>query len=90
MKEPFIRLTVRVLRGRLSICECASFPFGFEGGMLDLIVLIPDHCLSLNFTFLKQLKVNMEPPSIEETKLYANRPRGYKTFFMLNSVEHEI
>ena len=25
---------------------CPSFPFGFEGGMWDLIVLIPDHCLS--------------------------------------------
>ena len=28
---------------------CPSFPFGFEGGMWDLIVLIPDHCL---FKFL--------------------------------------
>ena len=25
--------TVRVLRGRLSFCECASFPFGFDGVM---------------------------------------------------------
>ena len=23
--------------------------FGFEGGMWDLIVLIPDHCLSIYF-----------------------------------------
>ena len=33
-------------------CACISwafvtFPFGFEGGMWDLIVLIPDHCLSI-------------------------------------------
>ena len=31
------------------VCECASFPFVFEGGMLDLIVhitVVPDHCLS--------------------------------------------
>ena len=28
----------------LSICECASFPFGFEGGMGDLIVFVPDYC----------------------------------------------
>ena len=28
---------------------CPSFPFGFEGGMLDLIALIPDHCLSTLF-----------------------------------------
>ena len=25
---------------------CASFPFGFEGRIRDLIGLIPDHCLS--------------------------------------------
>ena len=24
---------------------CASFPFGFDGGMWDLIVLVHDHCL---------------------------------------------
>ena len=27
----FIRYAVRALRERLSICVCASFPFGFEG-----------------------------------------------------------
>ena len=32
---------------RLWICVCASFDFGFEGGVWDLIVLIPDHCLSI-------------------------------------------
>ena len=26
---------------------CALFPFGFEGEVLDLIVLIPAHCLVL-------------------------------------------
>ena len=45
---------MRVLRGRLSICECASFPFGFKVGMWYLIALV------------------------------------YKTFFILNSVEHAI
>ena len=28
---------------------CASFPFGFEGGMWDLIVLIHGHNLSIFF-----------------------------------------
>ena len=37
------RFTVRVLRERLSVGVCASFPFDFE--MWDSIVLIPDHCL---------------------------------------------
>ena len=27
---------------------CASSPFGFEGGMWDLIVFIPNHCLSFS------------------------------------------
>ena len=38
---------MRVLRGRLSIYECASF--GFEGGIWDLIALISDHCLPAYF-----------------------------------------
>ena len=29
---------------------CASFPFDLEGGMRDMIVLVPDHCLSFYFT----------------------------------------
>ena len=27
---------------------CSTLSFGFEGGIWDLIVLIPDHCLSVN------------------------------------------
>ena len=51
-EELFIRFTVRVFHERLSfLCVCPSFPFGFEGGMWDLLVLIPDHCLSIYFPF---------------------------------------
>ena len=32
------------------MCVCASFSFGFEGEMWDLLVLIPDHCLSFSFS----------------------------------------
>ena len=41
----------RVYCKTLSICMCASFTFGFEGGMWDLIeqVLVPDHCLYFYF-----------------------------------------
>ena len=51
-EELFIRFSVRVFRERLSICVCASVFFGLEGGMwdLDLIVFVPDHCLSVYFT----------------------------------------
>ena len=41
-----IWFTVHVFRDYLSVCECASFPFGFEIWVWDLILLVPDHCLS--------------------------------------------
>ena len=33
-----------------SIYVFSYFPFGFEGRMWDLIVSVPDHCLSFYFT----------------------------------------
>ena len=39
----FIRFTVRVFPESLSNCVWTSFPYGFQGGMLDLIVLVTDH-----------------------------------------------
>ena len=39
---------MRVFR---EICHfvCVCVPFGFQGRMWDLIVLVPNHCLSLTF-----------------------------------------
>ena len=51
-KDLFIQFTVRAFCERLSICVCDSFPFGFEGWMSDLIILISDHCLSIYFRHL--------------------------------------
>ena len=34
---------------RLCVCVFGCFPFGFEGGMWDLIISVPDHCLSFSF-----------------------------------------
>ena len=34
----------------VKFCMCPSFPFGIAGGMWGVIVLIPDHCLSLYFS----------------------------------------
>ena len=45
-KELFIRFTARAFRKLLSISVFSYFPFGFEGRMWDLIVSVPDHCLS--------------------------------------------
>ena len=33
--------------GVCDLCVCPSFPFGIEGRMWDMIVFIPDHCLSI-------------------------------------------
>ena len=34
---------MRVFRDRIFICVCFFSFFGFEGGMWELIVLVPDH-----------------------------------------------
>ena len=39
----------------LSLCVRASFLFALEGWMCDLIVLIPNHCLVIDFS-KKKLK----------------------------------
>ena len=54
----FIHLTVCVFCGCLSNFVCPSFPFGIKGGMWDVIVLIPDHCLSIySANFMKLCSV---------------------------------
>ena len=35
-----------------SIYVFSYFPFGFEGRIWDLIVSVPDHCLSFYFLFM--------------------------------------
>ena len=59
MKELFIRCAVRVFRERLSIFCVSSFSFGFEGGMWKLILLIPDHCLSIYFVSMSVFMVTV-------------------------------
>ena len=44
--ELLIRFTACAFRKLLSINIFSYFPFGFEGRMWDLIVSVPDHCLS--------------------------------------------
>ena len=50
MKELFIRFTASDFRKLLSVYVFSYFPFGFEGRMWDLIVSVPDHCLSFYFS----------------------------------------
>ena len=51
-KELFIRFTASAFRKLLSVYVFSYFPFGFEGRMWDLIVSVPDHCLSFYFPML--------------------------------------
>ena len=48
-KELFIRLTASAFRELPSVYVFSYFPFGFEGRMWDLIVSVPDYCLSFYF-----------------------------------------
>ena len=48
-KDLFIRFTARAFRKLLPIYVFSSVPFGFEGRISDLIVSVPDHCLSFYF-----------------------------------------
>ena len=45
----FIRFTASAFRKLLSVYVCSYFPFGLEGRMWDLIISVPDHCLSFYF-----------------------------------------
>ena len=51
-KELFIRFTASALGKLPSIYVFSYFPFGFEDRMWDLIVSVPDHCLSFYFNIL--------------------------------------
>ena len=54
-RELFIRFVASAF-GRLpSVCVFGYFPFGFDGRMWDLIVSVPDHCLSFYFSFYKSV-----------------------------------
>ena len=50
-KKLFIRFTERAFRKLLSIYVFSYFPFGLEGRIWDLIVSVPDHCLSFYFLY---------------------------------------
>ena len=48
--------TASAFRKLPSIYVFSYFPFGFEGRMWDLIVSVPDHCLSFNFLIYVLMK----------------------------------
>ena len=50
-KELFIRFAASAFRKLSSVYVFSYFPFGFEGRIWDLIVSVPDYCLSFYFTY---------------------------------------
>ena len=64
-KELFIRFTA--FRKLPSVYVFSYFPFGFEGRMWDLIVSVPDHCLSFYFPTMYWL------PKLHKKKTYKAR-----------------
>ena len=74
-KKLFILFAASAFRKLSSIYVFSYFPFGFEGRIWDLIVSVPDHCLSFYFSYhsrekLKKKEKNMvrrfySPPSLE-------------------------
>ena len=76
---------MRVFRERLSICVCASFHFGFEGGMWDSIILILINAFlfsgwSGGAMVLGKLPVPGRPTNFDKSRVRAycacNRCRG--------------
>ena len=67
--ELFIRLTASVFRKLPSVYVFSYFPFGFEGGVRDLIV--SDHCLSFYLntsTMLNSVSLYHKPHNLKSIK----------------------
>ena len=73
------RFTASAFRKLPSIYVFSYFPFGFEGRMWDLIVSVPDHCLSFYFSLLVNRLDNLSRNSVD---MLTDRTRND-----LNSVE---
>ena len=67
-KELFIRFTMSAFRKLPSIYVFSYFPFGFEGRMWDLIVSVPDQCLSF-YSTPRTLACNSRFVKIDATAL---------------------
>ena len=57
-KELFILFAASAFRKLSSTYVFSYFPFGFEGRIWDLIVSVPDHCLSFYFVEIHILKLS--------------------------------
>ena len=51
----FVQFASGAFHKLLLVCVFSYFPFGSEGRMWDLIVSVPDHCLSFYFSCKKTI-----------------------------------
>ena len=63
-------------RKLLSIYVLSYFPFGFEGRMWDLIVSVPDHCLSFYFVEKVHLNLVQNMLDVAQNKLQRGFTKG--------------
>ena len=75
-EELFILFTAHAFRKMLSIYVFSYFPFGFDGRIFELIVSVPDHCLSFYFVLYAELRQIM---IIFYLKLVNNNDKTKKT-----------
>ena len=83
---PVWEKAVRVFREHLSVWICASFPFDFEVGMWDLIVLIPDRC----FSFLSRLRSRSETYVLLFRRRCRRRRRRRRKLFVFRSFSRKL
>ena len=72
--------TVRAFRKLLSIYVFSYFPFGFKGRIWDLILSVPDHCLSFYFSF--DLQYIVACTILKETNAYMHFHKTFIVFWV--------
>ena len=78
-KELFILFAASAFRKLSSIYVFTYFPFGFEGRIWDLIVAVPDHCLS--FYFVQDNMHVLVTYKFKMDQINSNRDKGVTSIF---------
>ena len=73
-KQLIIRLAASAFRKLPSVYVFSYFPFGFEGRVWDLIVSVPDHCLSFYFVPHGEGEEMFFEPQHDKTNKMSVRP----------------
>ena len=76
----FIRFTASAFRKLPSIYVFSYFPFGFEGRIWDLIVSVPDHCLSFYIFYMSLIYggcIVVRVPGFTSTRMHITQMATY-------------